>query len=118
MPSFWSAISPTKSIDLTNILQNQNIAGFFFYPIIRYPDSSEVEILSTDFSLTSKNMFIVKQSVMVTLVESGFKFYDYPGDTQCIQLRLYIYPYDSSTARMTVYGNGISFSTDSSGKEN
>jgi hypothetical protein len=111
MPAFWAA-SGAKAMILTNTLQRDDIQGSMFIPQIRYPDATEVEVTVTDWTFAKKNnMFVVKQAVVITLVQSSFQFSRYPGDTQNIQFRLYVYPFDSSQAIMQIYKEGIFFST-------
>lgn len=115
MPLFWNAIYPTKNIDLTNLLQNQNLIGGYFMPQIRYPDATDVQVIVNDVTLSNKNLWIVKQAVVLTMVQSSFSFKRYPGDTQDIQLRFQIYPYADTMVVMSVFGAGIYQSTDVEG---
>lgn len=109
MPIFWSTTG-SKTITLTTLVSNDSV--LIFQPQLRFADAMEVEVTNEELSFNNKNMFVMKAAVVLKIVQSGFTFKKYPGDSQDLILRYYIYPFDNRTAIMTIYGNGISFSTD------
>lgn len=113
MPIFWNSVA-AKSIGLTILATNDSIV--LYQPQIRFADAMEVSITNQELSLSKANMFLWKGAIVLKVVQSGFKFNKYPGDEQNIIVRFYMYPYDNRTAIMTIFGSGISFSTDENGE--
>lgn len=60
---------------------------------------------------------MVKSAYTVTLVQPGFQFKKYPGDSQTLVVRFYVYPFNNASAVLHIYGDGISFSTDQNGED-
>eukprot|EP00981_Chlorochromonas_danica_P009428 scaffold2678_cov236-Ochromonas_danica.AAC.3 len=112
MPLFWSKYH-ASSIQLTFIATNQSIV--LFKPQLRYIDAKDLVCVDEDLTLSSKNMFLYKAACTITMIQTSLKFNNYPNDYQSLHLRVYAYPYDNTTAVMTIY-NGVSFSTDEEGK--
>lgn len=105
MPEFWDQIAPTSIIDLTSVLQTS--PGIFFIPNLRFPDATDVSVTITDLTLSNSNMFVLKQAIVVTLVEPGFSFKSYPDDTQCIKINFYVYPYPATQVNMELFKEGV-----------
>lgn len=113
MPLFWSAIGG-KAITLTNVIANDSVV--MYQPQISFADATDVEISNQELTLSNKNMFVWKGAIVVTLQQSGFQFDKYPGDTQDIILRFYMYPYNNLTAKMSIFAP-IAFSSDQNGQK-
>ncbi len=112
MPALWDDMNPntySQGIDLTqSVLNNGNT--FLWLPTMRFPDASEVNIISQYLKLNASNIFFLSYALDITLVQPGFNFKSYPDDSQDIVIRYVSYNFNKQYVEMGFYdGNALIF---------
>ncbi len=111
IPALWSQMDPNTyndGIDLTQtILNNGNV--FIWLPTIRFPDASEVNIISQYLKFNASNIFYLSYSLDIALIQPGFNFRAYPDDSQTIVIRYVPYNFNNDYVRMGFYGGNALF---------
>lgn len=107
MPAFWEATNRkdwSVGIDLTDLLLGQNVPVEIWFPLIRFPDATEVNILSQCLKLNASNIFYQAYAIDITLVQPKFNFESYPYDEQTVVIRYVSYNFNAQYVHMGFNG--------------
>lgn len=104
MPAFWEASDHSSwelGMDLTDVLFGLQVPVEIWFPLIRFPDASEVNILSQYLQLNASNIFFLSYAFDITLVQPKFDFSSYPFDEQTIVIRFVSYNFKAQYVQLS-----------------